>query len=131
MGRTQKDYSVIIPAKIIPYPTTREIFVAHILANYFQKNVKFVPRNNQKTPDFYIDGKYWELKTIMSNGRRTIQHALSRAVKQSPNIVVDIGLVKNSIKAELRKIRHHSINTTKGIKQLIVITKNNKVIELL
>lgn len=130
MKRARKNYSVTVPTKITPYPTQREIFVAHILADFFQKDVKFVPRNNQKTPDFYIDGKYWELKTITSSGKRTIQHALSRAIKQSPNIVIDISLVSIATKVELKKIKYHLQNTTKGIKRLLVITRTNKVIEL-
>ena len=56
--------------------------------------VKFLPTSNEKnvrTPDFILDDNFaWEAKTLTKARSKTIQHALSTAVKQSENIVFDL-----------------------------------------
>ena len=49
-----KKYNIIIPENVYPKPTLREISAAYILAEYFKADIKFIPRSNQKTPDFLI-----------------------------------------------------------------------------
>lgn len=45
---------------------------------------------HQKNPDFTIDGKLWELKTISGSDKNTIVNALKHGGKQSDNIILDI-----------------------------------------
>lgn len=45
---------------------------------------------NVKTPDFYIDGESWELKTLHGSGKNTVLNALTTAKKQAPRIILDI-----------------------------------------
>ena len=49
---------------------------AYILIDFFNSDIKFVVRNDNKTPDFLIKGKYWELKSPTGNGKYNLQHAL-------------------------------------------------------
>ena len=85
----KKNYSVIIPKDVYPKPSSREMSAAYILLEYFNKDIKFVARNNNKTPDFLINNKYWELKSPTGNGKYNLQHALRNAAKQSENIIID------------------------------------------
>jgi hypothetical protein len=47
-------YSITIPSNIKPKPSEKEIDAAYILSGYFKKNIKFIPRQNGKTPDLLI-----------------------------------------------------------------------------
>lgn len=129
MKQTQKSHSVTIPAKIIPYPTAREIFIAHILADYFQKNVRFVPKTSCKTADFLIDGRYWELKSPVGSGKRTMQHVLQNAALQAENVIIDLGLSKMNYTRARSRIAYESKYIPR-IKRLLIINKNNKVFAL-
>lgn len=121
--------SVIIPNEVYPKPSQREISAAYILSRYFCSDVMFVPRNNRSTPDFLVNGEYWELKTPTGKGKYNIQHALQSALKQAENIVIDaryskmhITRIKNELRYELKKV--------KKIKEILLIDKKGKVVEI-
>lgn len=126
-----KEYSVIIPRNVFPKPSAREISAAYILADYFKTDVKFVPRSNHKTPDFLINRLHWELKSPTGNGKYNIQHLLHSAIQQSKNIIVDARFSKMHITRIKNELKFHSTVTTKGIKQLLLITKDRKIIEII
>lgn len=85
----KNEFSVIVPRSVFPKPSTREMSAVYILLDYFKTNIKFIPRSNQKTPDFLISGLHWELKTPIGTGKYNIQHLLHSAIQQSKNIIVD------------------------------------------
>ena len=123
----KKKYSVIIPSEVYPKPSQREISAAYILSDYFNSDVRFVPRCNHSTPDFLIKGEYWELKTPTGKGKYNIQHALKAAVRQSENIVIDarysklhIARIKNELRYELKEVQK--------IKKMLLIDKRKRVI---
>ena len=128
MGKEK--YSVIIPLEVKPQPLDKEISAAYILADYFQIDIRFIPRDNQKTPDYLINGVKWELKSPKGKGKYNIQHSLQDALLQSSYIVIDA----RSSKQHMEKIRHelqHQMNLTKKIDRLLLITKAGKVIEII
>ncbi len=90
----KNEYSVIVPREVNPKPSAREMSAAYILNDFFKSDVKFVVRNDNKTPDFLIKGLYWELKSPTGNGKYNLQHALRNAAKQSENIVIDASFQK-------------------------------------
>ena len=49
------NYSVIIPRDVFPKPDKKEMSAAYILLDYFKADVKFIPRNNCRTPDLLIN----------------------------------------------------------------------------
>ena len=126
-----KKFSVIIPSIVYPKPSPEEISAAYILADYFQADVKFVPRNNRKTPDFLIKKLHWELKTPRGTGKYNVQHLLHSAIQQSENIVVDTRFSKMHVIKIKSELKFHSSVTTKGIKHLLLITKGKKVLEII
>ena len=52
----KSEYSVIIPKDVFPKPNKKEMSAAYILLEYFKTDIKFIPRNNCKTPDLFIMG---------------------------------------------------------------------------
>ncbi len=124
----KREYSVIVPKSVFPKPSAREMSAAYILLDYFKADIGFIPRNNQKTPDFMIDGIEWELKTPIGTGKYNIQHLLHVAIQQSRNIIIDARFSKMHLSKIISELKRHSTLTTKGIKHLIVITKSKKII---
>ena len=128
---SKKEFSVIVPKSVFPKPSTREMSAAYILLDYFKTDIKFIPRSNQKTPDFSINGSRWELKTPIGTGKYNIQHLLHSAIQQSKNIIVDARFSKMHLSRIISELKRHSTLTTKGIKNLIVITKSRKIIVII
>ena len=128
---TKKEFSIIVPESVFPKPSTREMSAAYILLDYFKSDIKFVPRSNQKTPDFLINGLHWELKTPIGTGKYNIQHLLHSAIQQSKNIIVDARFSKMHLSRVISELKRHSTLTTKGINNLIVITKSKKIIVII
>lgn len=124
-----KNYSIIIPAEVQPGPSPKELSAARILLEYFKKDIVFVSRKNNRTPDFLIDGLFWELKTPTGTGKYNLQHALRSASGQSDNIVIDARFSKmhiNRIKSELR----FQLSKANKINRLLLIDKQKAVIEI-
>ena len=127
----KRKYSVIVPRNVFPKPSMREMSAAYILLDYFKTDIEFIPRNNQKTPDFMIGGIKWELKTPVGTGKYNIQHLLHTAIQQSKNIIVDTRFSKMHFSKVINELERHSVLTTKGIKHLIVITKSRKIVVII
>lgn len=127
----KSQFSVIIPNNVYPVPNKHELSAARILADYLKSDVICQPRANHKTPDFFCAGLYWELKSPTGTGKDNIQHLLQTAVQQSRNIIVDARFSKMHITRIKRELQRHSTFTTKGIKHLLLITKDKKVIEII
>ena len=121
---------IIIPANMKPWPDKREISAAYILVDYFHKDVKFIPRDNYKTPDFLIGGRSWELKTPTGNGKYNLQHALRNAIKQSENIIVDARFSKLHI-AKIKNELGYQLKHSGKIKKMLLIDKKGSVVEIL
>ncbi|MBR0482674.1 hypothetical protein IJJ54_00995 [Candidatus Saccharibacteria bacterium] len=121
--------NVIIPVDLKPLPTQNEYSVAEILANYFHADVYFVPRNNYKTPDFKINGRFWELKSPVGKGKYNLQHALRNASKQSENIILDARLSKIHMTRIINELKRQ-YKISRGIKRLLVIDKHGSVIDI-
>lgn len=74
---SKSEYSVIIPKDVFPKPDKKEMFAAYVLLECFKTDIKFIPRNNYKTPDLLINRVEWELKAPTGSGKRNLQHSAS------------------------------------------------------
>lgn len=126
----KKSYSVIVPKEVYPKPSARELTAAYILIDFFNSDIKFVVRGKDKTPDFLIKGKYWELKTPTGNGKYNLQHTLRNAAKQSENIIIDARFSKMHI-SKIKNELNYQFKRSKNIKRLILIDKQKNVVEIL
>ena len=94
-------------------------------------DIELIPKSNKKgvhTPDIIMEGLKWELKSPRGSGRWLLENTLQRAVKQSPNVIIDLDRIKiHQIKClqELEKQFYKS----KGAKQLKVIMKTKKIVD--
>ena len=125
----KSNYSVIVPKELYPKPSNREMTAAYILIDFFNSDIKFVVRNDNKTPDFLIKGKYWELKSPTGNGKYNLQHALRNAAKQSENIIIDARFSKNHIN-KIKNELSYQFKHSKNIKRLLLIDKQKNVVEI-
>ena len=85
--------------------------------------------SGSKQPDFRMNGLLWEMKSPVSNGARTIEHAVRSASKQSENIIIDLRRSRLDEERAISQVRFHAIKRT-NIKKLIVITRKNEHIDI-
>ncbi len=125
----KKEYEVHISTKITPPPEPHEISAAWLLARYFQSNVYFEPRTLIKSADLMVNEARWELKSPIGNGKHTIQNNIREATHQSANIVIDLRRSKIHQAKALSQIKHTVKNNRSTVQQVLVILKNEKVID--
>lgn len=117
-------------ANVVPRPAEYEITAAEILAKYFCANVKMVKRReNAKTADLKIKNIFWELKSPIGDGKRTIQNNLRKANSQASNIVIDLRRCKMDEWRAISRLKYE-LTQAHGVKRLLVITKKGRVLEI-
>ena len=112
-------------------PKDHELAAALILANHFKTDVMFLRPGNKKTPDIDVKGKKWEIKSPKGDSKKTIENNLRNARKQSQNIVLDLARSKMHTARAIARARFYMRTEAHNIKQLIIITKAGRVIDIL
>ncbi|MDO4612201.1 MAG: hypothetical protein Q4B29_01950 [Candidatus Saccharibacteria bacterium] len=108
---------------------SHEISAAGLLAKYFRSDVYFLSREVLKTPDLRIKDQYWELKSPISNGKKTIENCLRAAAEQSQNVVLDLRRFPADYRIAINKTRYFLKCTPNKIKRIIFITKSNEILD--
>lgn len=106
------------------------MWVAWILLDFFKRDIIFVERNNIKTPDFCIDGIFWELKSPVGNGNKTIENLLRSASKQSKNIILSLKRTKIRQNRAVSDVCKFLSYDHYGINRVLIIAKNKNIIDL-
>lgn len=91
--------------------------------------IKPIDSYKTKSPDFYMDGVAWELKSPTGSNRRSISRHIKYALKQSRNIIIDSSRTKLSdamIELWLKK----DMQSHKSLQKLKLMTKNGKVVDI-
>jgi len=131
-NQAQDVVQVNISNSISPPPEEHEISAAWIIARHYKCRIVFLkPRDGYKikTPDFIMKALEWEIKSPTGKAKRTIRNNIDLAKVQSENIVIDTrrtSIADELIERELKK--QCKIKTR--ISRLIMITKNEKVLEI-
>ena len=107
-----------------------EINAILLLLDYFDTDITCINPGAGKSPDLRIKNIEWELKSPQGNGVKTIENILKKATKQSKNIVLDFSRIKMNNNQALSRTKYYLRNNRHGIRRLIVITKNHKIIDL-
>lgn len=93
------------------------------------RTVEFLPRTlgkRVKNADIAFDGVRWEVKSPESPSVRSLQKTLRRAVKQSPNVVVDISMMRGvTPEAAMRELRLLT-GLIKDLRRLKMVTRAGK-----
>ncbi len=124
-------YKVIIKTDLADLPKKHELSAALILAYHFKSDVIFLRPERKKTPDIAINGKEWEIKSPRGSAKKTIENNLRTARKQSRNIVIDLTRSKMHNTRAVARAQFYIRTEAHNIKHLKIITKTQKVIDLL
>ncbi len=114
-------------------PEPHELQTALFLRKAGKKVIFIAPKNQPgiKTPDIHMDGLLWEIKSPVSAGARSIEHAFRSAIKQSENVLFDLRRSKANDDANLAKIQYvFRLIHGKKVKRVRVITKSQRLLDL-
>lgn len=124
-------YEVIIKTDLADLPKEHELSAALILAYHFKSDVVFLRPERKKTPDIDVNGTKWEIKSPTGNGKKTIDNNLRAAHKQSRNVVLDLRRAKLHQSKAIARINYYLSAGPHKIKHLKIITKTQKIIDIL
>ena len=94
-------------------------------------NVELIPASNIKgvhTPDIKINGRDWEIKTPLGEGKYLIANTIQKAVKQSSNVIVDLRHTKRHQTKCLRELEKEFAKSG-SLRRLKIITKIGKTLD--
>lgn len=83
-----------------------------------------------KTPDIFMEGQKWEIKSPKGGSKYTIQHAFKAAAKQSDYIIFDIRRMRKTPEENILQRLRKELMVSKTVRQVLVITKTDELIAL-
>ncbi len=108
--------------------------VANILGETFGGNVNLVPVVLQpkgiQTSDYIINGKKFDLKQILGNGKNTLDTAINKKKKQSDNFVFDITKTEMSVEQALLQIDRIYNAKNRTWVNIMVLLKDKEVLKI-
>ena len=119
---------VVIPADANPWP--HEVQVAKILA-LLGHSVEFIPEANLKTPDIYLDGTMYEIKSPITNNPKKIIRNVKRALEKCPNVVIDSSRVRGLRDDAIQRTLKNKVKDLAGLKNLIFINKRGQIVDII
>ncbi|HEY1645415.1 MAG TPA: hypothetical protein VGF75_03430 [Candidatus Saccharimonadales bacterium] len=124
--------TIIVPPGV--FMQRHEKMAVDFLASKLGYDVTFLVPNRRKgakTPDIIMNELLWEIKSPTGKSSRTIENNLRIALRQSPNIVLDLRRMDGRIPTNklLREVEHR-FTDAKSIRHIIVITRQEKHIDL-
>jgi len=124
-------YNVIVQTDLVDVPKEHELSAALILAYHFKTDVTFLRPETKKTPDIDVNGTKWEIKSPRGDAKKTIENNLRTARKQSENIVIDLARSKMHYTRVIARSKFYIRTEAHNIKHLKIITKTQKIIDIL
>ena len=125
--KNKKKGKIIIPAGRKPW--AHEFHVAEVLAMNGHK-VEFLLEGDVKTPDILLDGVEYEIKSPESMKAISIERTIKKALKQSPNLIIDISRIKKVNEKKICNFLIKQVRIRKSIKKMLLVTKQEKVIDV-
>ena len=110
-------------------PEKHELYTARYFADQ-GKNIRFIRPSSIPElyrPDIVMDGIEWELKSPIGKGKKTIEHNMHKAAKQSKYIVFDLRRISLSEKQCMLQLERE-FNKRGYIRKLLVIKKGGELI---
>lgn len=129
--KNSKKIGVIkIPPKP-PFPEKHELMTASFLSNRGY-DIEFISPSQIKgsrTADIIMSNLLWEMKSPISDGKRSLEHTMRDALRQSENIILDLRRLKISTEKAISQIGY-VVHKVKKIKRCLLITKSNELLDL-
>ena len=94
-------------------------------------DIKLIPRSNIKgvhTPDIKIGNLKWEIKSPTGEGKYLIPNTIQKAVKQSPNVIIDLRRAKRHQTKCLRELENE-FKKSGSLKRLKIIKKGSETLD--
>lgn len=107
-----------------------ELRVAEILAAAGHY-VELLAEGLLPTADLRLDGIEYELKSPERFNANTLQHTISDALRQSPNIIIDTSRMKKVRDYQVQRFLISQIYKNTHIKRLLMITKQGKIVDIM
>ena len=128
MGR-MKNGKIIIPSGRLPWAHELRVAEALSSAGYV---VEFLPERSVKTADILLNGVEFEIKSPVTSKMNTFEHNLKRALKQSPNIIIDVSRMdgRRMPESKLKSFLVVTCRRHRQIKKLLLITKQGQIIDI-
>ena len=119
--------------KIIPngVPLQKHEYDTVLFLTELGYDVELIPKSNKEgehTPDIRIEKLSWEMKAPKGEGKYLIANVIQRAVKQSPNVIIDLRRTKRHQTRCLAEIKKE-FEKSRSLKRIKVITKARKVVD--
>ena len=110
-------------------PGKHEWRVAEILASagYY---VEFIEEGRLPQADIRLNGVEFEIKSPEHFNPNTMEHTIKDALKQSPNIIVDMHRMKKVKDAQICSFLARQMRSRRQIKRMLLITKNGRIIDI-
>ena len=111
-----------------------EIEVAEWIKNFLHKDIEYLPNISEdekvKLGDYLIEKReIWELKTIIGNGKRTLDSAIKVKKGQASIFIFDITYSSISIQNAISQAK--KIFKNRNWVEKIILKKNDKIIKVL
>lgn len=92
--------------------------------------VEFLKETKIKNADILLDGVKYELKAPESFNSNTMDHMIRRAVKQSPNLVIDMCRMKKVNSIKVINFLENYVMEHKSVKKMLLIDKKGRVVDI-
>ncbi len=96
-------------------------------------DIELIPKSDKQgehKPDIRMEKLLLEMKSPKGGGGQLIKNTIQRALKQSPNVIIDLRCTKRHQTKCLRELKSQFDNS-KTIKRLKIITKARKSIDMM
>lgn len=116
----------IEPGRIL-WPQEKRIAEILALAGHYVEFLR--EQNNLPTADVRLDGVEYEIKSPETAKLTSVEQLIRKALKQSPNIIIDSTRCKIRNDKLLRYLVH-KCREQKQIKEMLLITRNGQIINV-
>ena len=118
---------------VVLRPTEQERRVAAALSEKYGKEVELIPQilypPNIQTPDYMIDGKLFDLKTLTGQGKNLLYGAIAKKRRQAHNFIVDVTHCPLSKEELERQISDLYRSPRVGFLDKLVLMKHGEIIK--
>lgn len=82
-----------------------------------------------RNPDFWMNGRVWEVKCPVGSSERTYEDNLRKAIRQSENVIFDLRRLKITDGLKCLSILN-KYSKLKGLKNLLAIKKDGRLLTI-
>lgn len=106
--------------------TARALAMAGYVVEFLlAKNIK-----NVKSPDIFMNGHKWEIKSPKTDRLSVVERNLKRATRQSHNVIIDSHRLRKLHDVTIQRFLVQKYKEQKTIKRLLFINRKRKIVDI-